>query len=498
MIKDILNKPEGRRLEFKQELPASADLAKTIVAFANDAGGDIFIGIRSSPRQLTGVPEPDLMKTEEQIASIIHDHCTPVIIPEITFLAHEDKHFIRVQIHKGSDFPYHLRAKGAKEGTYIRIGSTNRKADDDIITELERRKRNISFDSEPLYGKTISDLDLTDFGKQFSELTGEELNGTTLAKLGLVKELNGTLTVTSALVLFSGFESRKELFPYSKIECARFKGTSTDIRIDDKTITEHIGRQPEEALRFIQRHVNSSSLIEGVYTRHRWEYPMAAIREALRNAVVHRDYSLTGKDIKVAIYDDMVEITSPGTLPPSIDFQEMDARQSDIRNKAIAPVFKRLGLIDQWGNGLKIISEELKSYPDIELRWFEKGLQFQVQFVHKSRQPATMASESVHDSDHAGTWPAPGWHQVGTKLAPGRHQVEKLLLSMKTPKKIRELMEVMSWKDRSKFRARYVTPLLELGILEMTIPDKPNSSNQEYDLTEKGRKFLDILRGNGE
>ncbi|MEN9415373.1 MAG: hypothetical protein RLZ62_1677, partial [Bacteroidota bacterium] len=202
--------------------------------------------------------------------------------------------------------------------------------------------------------------------------------------------------------------------------------------------------------------------------------------------------------IKVAIYDDMVEITSPGTLPPSIDFQEMDARQSDIRNKAIAPVFKRLGLIDQWGNGLKIISEELKSYPDIELRWFEKGLQFQVQFVRKSSQPATMASESVHDSDHAGTWPAPGWHQVGTKLAPGRHQVEKLLLSMKTPKKIRELMEVMSWKDRSKFRARYVTPLLELGILEMTIPDKPNSSNQEYDLTEKGRKFLDILRGNGE
>lgn len=419
MIKDILNKPEGRRLEFKQELPASADLAKTIVAFANDAGGDIFIGIRNNPRQLTGVPESDLMKTEEQIASIIHDHCSPVIIPEITFITHEDKHVVRVQIHRGSDFPYHLKAKGSREGTYVRIGSTSRKADYDIVAELERRKRNISFDCEQQYGKTISELDLTDFAKQFSGLTGEELNGTTLAKLGLVKELNGTLAVTNALVLFADFESRKELFPYSKIECARFKGTSSDIRIDDKTITEQIGRQPEEALRFIQRHVNSSSLIEGVYTRHRWEYPMAAIREALRNAVVHRDYSLTGKDIKVAIYDDMVEITSPGILPPSIDFQEMDARRSGIRNKAVAPVFKYLGLIDQWGNGLKIISEELKSYPDIELRWFEKGLQFQVQFVRKISQPPFMVSESVHDSDHAGAWPAPGWHQVGTRSAPG-------------------------------------------------------------------------------
>jgi len=83
----------------------------------------------------------------------------------------------------------------------------------------------------------------------------------------------------------------------------------------------------------------------------------------LRNAVVHRDYALTGKDIKVAIYDDMVEITSPCLLLPSIDFNELEARQSDIRNKIIAPVFKKMGIIDQWGNGLKLIADELKEYP---------------------------------------------------------------------------------------------------------------------------------------
>jgi predicted HTH transcriptional regulator len=77
----------------------------------------------------------------------------------------------------------------------------------------------------------------------------------------------------------------------------------------------------------------------------------------------------------------MIEITSPGLLPPSIDYSAMESRQSDARNKIIAPVFKRLGVIDQWGNGLKLIADELKDYPQIDFRWKEVGLSFQVQFV---------------------------------------------------------------------------------------------------------------------
>ena len=140
--------------------------------------------------------------------------------------------------------------------------------------------------------------------------------------------------------------------------------------------------QVEGAEQFAHHHINKGATVEGVYTVSRWEYPVKAIREAIRNAVVHRDYSLTGKDVKVAIYDDMVEITSPGLLPPSIDYAAMESRQSDARNKVIAPIFKRLGIIDQWGNGLKLIADELKEYPNIKLRWKEIGLSFQVQFVN--------------------------------------------------------------------------------------------------------------------
>lgn len=505
-IKDIIKQPEGRRLEFKQELPASADLAKTIVAFANDAGGDLYIGIQNNPRELVGIPESDLLGVEEQLASLIHDNCTPVIIPEISLHAEDDIHFIRVQIHRGSDFPYHLKSKGKHEGTYIRIGSTNRLADQSIIEELERRKRNVSFDSEPVYGKNLENVHFSNFQRQFLELTADLLDEATMKKLGLVKEHHGALQPTNALALFADFDSRKELFPYSKIECARFKGITTDTKIDDKTINEQIGLQPAEALKFIQRHVDQGSVIEGVYTKGRWEYPMDAIREALRNAVVHRDYSLTGKDIKVAIYDDMVEITSPGTLPPSIDFQEMEARQSDIRNKVIAPIFKHMGVIDQWGNGLKIIATELKTYPEIEFKWFEKGLQFQVQFIKKNYQPEIDQLIDIEligkklgaildlSWDQVGTDLALSRHQVGTKSALNWQQVEDLLSLSETTRSIKELMERLERKDRTKFRAKYITPFLELELLQMTIPDKPNSSKQQYYLTAKGKILFDFIK----
>ena len=296
---------------------------------------------------------------------------------------------------------------------------------------------------------------------------------------------------TSAYVLFSDCQVKQELFPYAKVECARFKGSSSHEFLDQKTVDGNIAVQAEAAYNFVLRHINSGATVKGVYTESRWEYPVVAIREALRNAVVHRDYSLAGKDIKVAIYDDMLEITSPGNLLPSIDFNEMEARQSDIRNKVIAPVFKKLGIIDQWGNGLKLIADELKAYPEIEFKWFEKGLQFQVQFLKKDYRPdgaTAMVGESVWHQ--VGAKSAPGWDQVGTRSGPSWEQVRLMLIACEKPVMIQELMTVLVLKNRSKFRKKYLTPLLEEDILAMTIPDKPTSSRQCYCLTDKGKELL--------
>ncbi len=257
------------------------------------------------------------------------------------------------------------------------------------------KKQNISFDSLPVYEKEFGNLNLIDFKKQFEETTGEKTNLALFSKLNLIVQEQNRKFPVNALVLLSSDNLRTQLFPYAKIECARFKGTTPGDFIDQKTIDEPLGLQAEEAYLFVLRHIFKGSEYEGVYRKDRWEYPVIAIREVIRNAVIHRDYSLRGKDIKIAIFDDKIEITSPGKLLPTVEFDKMEAGQSDIRNKTLAPVFKKLGIIEQWGNGLKLIYDELKNYPDIDFVWSEPGLAFRVSFIKKNFKPEQESKQEI-------------------------------------------------------------------------------------------------------
>lgn len=375
-------------------LPENADLVKTIVAFANDAGGELYIGVRNNPREVVGV------------------------------------------------------------------------------AELERRRRNVSFDSEIIVDKPAEQLNLDNFANVFKEKTGETLNAQVLKKLELKKELNGVAYPTNALVLFSDDELRNSMFHYAKVECARFKGTGSEEFIDQKSVMTNIAIQAEEAYNFVLRHINKGATVEGVYTVSHWEYPIKAVREAIRNAIVHRDYSLTGKDVKVAVYDDMIEITSPGLLPPSIDYSAMESRQSDARNKVIAPIFKRLGIIDQWGNGLKLIFDELKAYPQIGFQWKEVGLSFQVQFVKL---------------DYVAK------QELGQELA--EQTMYSLILEKLTvePMSRQDLVVAFNLKKVSGYLNRTLTKLFSQKLIEHTIPDTPNHPAQKFQLTERGKMFLELL-----
>ena len=190
-------------MEFKAELPEHSDLAKTMIAFANDAGGDLYIGVADEPRKVVGLDEDKLMAIEEKISNIIFDRCYPAILPEIKFISEDNKHLIQVTVFRGSTPPYYLKDKGKLQGTFIRVGSTNRLADESIISELERRKRNISFDSEVIPDKPVNDLNIDNFKTMFKEKTGEELSDQALRKLDLVKDMQGAEYPTNALILFS-------------------------------------------------------------------------------------------------------------------------------------------------------------------------------------------------------------------------------------------------------------------------------------------------------
>ena len=274
----------------------------------------------------------------------------------------------------------YLKNKGKHEGTYIRIGTVNRLASEDALIALERAGRKISFDEVAVYEIEPQDLNLKEFINDYEKTTGKNLDDEKLRNLGLFIAEHGTLHPANAAILLSNSPERKRLFPYAKVECARFKGTETSIFLDQVTIDGPIHTTIEPCISFVKRNIALGSKIGEVYREDRWEYPLEAVREAIINAVIHRDYAIRGSDIKVAIFDDMLEITSPGALPDTISIDTLGTGRSEIRNRVLAPIFKELKLIEAWGTGIQKMKREIKKYPGIELVLKETGQAFQVQF----------------------------------------------------------------------------------------------------------------------
>ena len=123
-IKNIIKQPEGRRLEFKEQIPPGTHLVRTVIAFSNDAGGEIFLGVKDEPREIVGLNPDKIISLEERISSMIFDQCSPVILPEFTIMTVDKKTLLRIRIFKGNNPPYFLKSKGKESGTYIRVGSS--------------------------------------------------------------------------------------------------------------------------------------------------------------------------------------------------------------------------------------------------------------------------------------------------------------------------------------------------------------------------------------
>ena len=483
----FLDQPESRRLEFKEIFPKGDQVARTAVAFANGAGGKIVFGVKDSPRKIIGISDDQLFKTEERITNCIFDLCTPGIVPEIYIQTVGVQSFLVVEIYPGAQKPYGVKKSGRPNEVYIRVGASNRKASPETIEALARQRRKVSFDALTIYDCPVEDVDLSRFKKAYKDQTGRNVGKTQLANMGLFQKEQGRQYATNAALLLSEAPVRKRFFPYAKIECARFKGVDKRVFLDQLTIEGPVHGAVQPCLSFIKKNIALGATIGEIYRKDRWEYPLEAIREALLNAIIHRDYAILGSDIKVAIYDDMLELTSPGPLPETLPIEDLGTGRSEIRNRVLAPIFKDLKLIEAWGSGIRKMNDELADYPEIKLVLQEAGQSFQVQFVKKD--PTNQPQK------------APSRHQVGTNKAPSRHQVGtshgftpkqlNILIICNKPIQIAELMKLEGRTDRTKFRKGIVNPLLSAGLLEMTDPNSPKSPKQKYRTTAKGKSLLE-------
>ena len=400
---------EGKNIEFKREIPKRHEkLLKDVIAFSNSTGGKIFIGIEDKTNEVIGIGEKNPFRLADDISNMIFDSCTPIIDPEITIQTLEGRTVVVVEVFPGRMRPYYLKSFGKEQSSYIRINGTSRPADDRKLKELELEGQKISYDTLPeidmeysereakilcnAMEKVAYDVQTTCVTREIQEMSldpkqntekTEIINKMTIEKLedlGLLCRIGKDLQPTHAFRLMT-----KNKIRYAKIQCALFKGTERDIFIDKREFDGPLYIQLEDAYRFVLKHINLGAKIEGLHRKEAYELPVRTIRELITNAIVHRSY-LDESCIQVCVYDDRIEVTSPGMLYGGLDMQSAKSGKSKCRNTAIAESFRYMGLIEAWGTGIPRMIKECREYGLREPMFEELGDSIRVTIFRENEE----------------------------------------------------------------------------------------------------------------
>lgn len=345
---DLLKRPESKTLEFKRDLSSPDGVLHTIVAFANTAGGVLLVGVEDATRNVRGVANPLAM--EERLANLISDSILPRLIPDIGVLPWRRTHVLAIQVYPSPARPHYLKSAGIESGAYVRVGSTNRRADRELLDELRRFARGETFDEQAMPECDSEALDFQAASESFADL--RKLKRTDLESLRLMTRHQGRKVPTKGGMLLFGKE-RHQYFPDAWIQAGRFRGTDKAHIIDTLEIRSLPLHAVEEAIAFVKKHSLHGIEIESVRRKERWNLPPVAVREAIVNAIVHTDYSQYGAPIRISIYDDRLEVENPGLLPFGLTVDDLLQGVSKLRNRVIGRVFHELGLIEQWGSGIQ-------------------------------------------------------------------------------------------------------------------------------------------------
>jgi ATP-dependent DNA helicase RecG len=330
---------ENKEVEYKQEY--SKTFLKTVSVFANYNDGLIIIGFTDEGK-IVGVTNVNLLK--EQIENAIYDAILPNPYFEIEEEIIDSKVILIIKVYKGENTPYTYKGKA-----YKRIQITTREVDLYEYNELVLSGRNLTYDEILI---TEKELDLDILKNRIKKVLGiSKIDRNVLISLELFK--NDKYNI--AAKLFSDNNN-------SKISLIKYSNDFEIIkdRIDIENVS--ILTQFDKCIDFYYKHVNKQEQISGVFRKTIEEIPLVAYREAVANAICHRDYS-KNVNVKIEIFDDRIEITSPGGLPIGISYDDfIDGRISIPRNRIVAEIFYRLKLIEKIATGIRRIKSNYKEY----------------------------------------------------------------------------------------------------------------------------------------
>ena len=391
-LRILARQGEGQRIEFKAAEADAADIARAIVALANSGGGSLLLGVGddgeylglwyAQPPQISRNLRtmPDLASWRQWVVNVSRHNCEPAIPISLENVVVEGRDILVVQVPDGRDKPY--RANGR---VYVRIDKEVHEATREEISQLLYESGRVQYERLPVPEAELSDFDdallrqyLVDV-RHLPALAEPSERTRLLVNLGLATRIPDRVVPTVAGLLLFGQRSQDHL-PAATLKCAFFYGLNQGADLRDRA--DVVGPLPQVidgGAAFVTRNRRLVPRMEGVRRVDVPEYPDFSVREAIANALAHRDWSLDGAKVRLFIFDDRLEIWSPGKLPPPITLERLGFDQFS-RNKVIARVLLELGYIEEVGLGIRRMREEAARLQLPEPAFREDGFSFVVTF----------------------------------------------------------------------------------------------------------------------
>ncbi len=353
-LKERILKGEGLHTDFKESFTNNEDIAKSIVCFANTDGGQIVVGVNDNG-EIVGIENID--ELTRKIDDVAYNRCEPLITIVLETLSVENKTMLIIGVPKGDQRPY----RTASGLYYIRSANRCRQASREELLRLFQATESIYYDETEISRASLKDIDM-DYAKKFLEryfdLKVEDKD--LIRYLINIKVLSKNEKPTLAEILFFG-ENPQHYIPHGRISAAYIEGEDISIPPSDgKNFEGTVPRIFEDCMRFLKVYVKEKHIIKGLEPEKYPEIEDFVLREALVNAIAHRDYTISAP-VRILIFNNRIEFHTPGKLPNTVTIENMKIGGAHVlRNPTIYNLLGKMGLVTDIGSGIRRIIESVK------------------------------------------------------------------------------------------------------------------------------------------
>ncbi len=493
-IKQLIANDEHQQLELKKSTGELKDGMHTACAFLNSDGGWLIIGIAPTTLNILGQVVTD--NTQREIAKYLTG-IEPAVNIKVEYIDVPERPGNKIIAMYFETFVWGRQPYTYDSRPYYKVESTTKLMPRGMFEERIKANKPQYYEWEREKASRITIADLNEErirgairlgverGRMIATALTEPL-GKVLDKLQLLTEDGKPNNAAAALFCTN-------IYGYTqfRIRMARFRGTDKNEFIDNQRAEGNFFDLLDAGMAFFFKHLSLSGKIVGFRREEHLEIPAEALRETLINALCHRQYEKFNLTIGIAIYDDRIEIESPGILPTQLTTETIkQPHLSYPYNPIIADVLFKATLLENWGSGASRIIEACKTQHTEEPTWQTQGGFIIVTFKRRGKEIET---RQVPDKYPTSTRQVPDKYPTSTRQVPDKHptSTEQELIDIIGEKElsIKELLTTLQLKDRENFMDTYLNPALEDGIIERKYPDQPKHPKQQYKLTEKALKW---------